>query len=237
MKVLTGTSRCLNGRFDAQLRSPTWRREDVGMLTSASQRFNWRTTAVRLANDGLSNLEETPRHVTCRQGKLLTKLTSWFIYLFFFLPPEECAFVTVTHAQSAFCWLLVTWPWIADFLTCLPGESHTFRGALVFLTAKLTRTPLTRHVQLPIVVALDSWDLSSVPTVITALIPVVMSFHPFCWLLKLSRNPNIGLIWQTCCWAVCFGAAGVTARLSEHIFLFPQHLWDLSAPRPWTNNP
>ena len=81
MKVLTGTSRCLNGRFDAQLRSPTWRREDVGMLTSASQRFNWRTTAVRLANDGLSNLEETPRHVTCRQGKLLTKLTSLFIFL------------------------------------------------------------------------------------------------------------------------------------------------------------
>ncbi|TMS18706.1 hypothetical protein E3U43_011032 [Larimichthys crocea] len=41
--------------------------EDVGMLTSASQRFNWETSVVRLTNNGLSNLEETPRHVTCCQ--------------------------------------------------------------------------------------------------------------------------------------------------------------------------
>ncbi|MEQ2280776.1 hypothetical protein AMECASPLE_023447 [Ameca splendens] len=39
--------------------------EDVGMLTSARQRFNWKTTAGRVAEkNGLSDLEETTRHVT-----------------------------------------------------------------------------------------------------------------------------------------------------------------------------
>lgn len=40
------------------------------MLTSASQRFEWKTTAVRLTNSGLSYIEETPRHVTCVEGEL-----------------------------------------------------------------------------------------------------------------------------------------------------------------------
>lgn len=38
--------------------------EDVGMLTSASQRFDWKKTAVGLTDNGLRTLEESRGHVT-----------------------------------------------------------------------------------------------------------------------------------------------------------------------------
>lgn len=66
------------------------------MLTSASQRFNWKTTALRLTNNGLNSLEETPRHVTCCKGKSFhaNKLTLFFV--FFGL---EFAFVAVMYVM------------------------------------------------------------------------------------------------------------------------------------------